>query len=87
LTKRGSAIQGKSAQQALLVCADASATARHAHAAALHTFCEALAIDYNVRWRLLSATIDAIARWVFTLGYVVAVLAVSLSLTQGSYIV
>lgn len=71
----------------MLLCADASATARQAHAAALHTFCDALAIDYNARWRLLSTAIDAVARWVFTLGYVVAVLAVSLSLTMGSHIV
>jgi len=63
------------------LAADASSTGRHAESAGFNEFREALATDYNVRWRLLSATIDFVARWVFTLGYAVAVLTVGVTLT------
>jgi hypothetical protein len=65
----------------------ASSTGRHAESAAFSEFREALAADYNVRWRLLSATIDFVARWVFTLGYGVAVLVVGITLTTDKRLV
>ena len=54
--------------------------------ASLAEFRKRIGDAYGLKWQMLSSAIDHTCRWVFLVGYVIAVLTTALTLTQGKQV-